>query len=532
MKKTLLKTGWMIALLAIIGFVQAQTDVNLYVFDTTMTLTDVKAKGAFNSWELVTLTKTDGVSTHTWKVTIAGVADGSYEWGAIQDDKSANGIWLPSIAGFGSNPSFTVSGTTITGDTAIYMPAIDPVDVVFSVDFSYQARLGNFDVTTDTAGVSGTLNDWAYTKLTKIPTDSIYEVTVPLAGYVEYKFRMKDQWDPVSNNRAIFVDGSTDPVILETVWYGDISPAPLVDVTFFLIDNTNYYTGIQYKGEITGWSLVDMFDDGATSGDVTAGDHIWTLTLTDVVSNKSYEWGVVDGDENWLISGSNRVVVLDENGVVSGDTSYEIPAWGTVPVTFMVNMNCHINLEVFDIETSCIDVNIDGYPPVELAHVDTGVFAATITRFKVGEELAYTFRINCEFGGDYEEYPGFDNNREFTVVDTTGGVANTTGVLQYQDDVITTGFCNYVDVSSVKDVSNESGIRFYPNPVSDVLTLDNAEGVRKMMIYSITGQKVKEFTGLRDNRIEISTADLPSGLYIITLYGDEGHLGYKKIIKR
>jgi hypothetical protein len=89
-----------------------------------------------------------------------------------------------------------------------------------------------------------------------------------------------------------------------------------------------------------------------------------------------------------------------------------------------------------------------------------------------------------------------------------------------------------VDVSSVKDVSNESGIRFYPNPVSDVLTLDNAEGVRKMMIYSITGQKVKEFTGLRDNRIEISTADLPSGLYIITLYGDEGHLGYKKIIKR
>jgi hypothetical protein len=357
-------------------------------------------------------------------------------------------------------------------------------------------------------------------------------VTVPLAGYVEYKFRMKDQWDPVSNNRAIFVDGSTDPVILETVWYGDISPAPLVDVTFFLIDNTNYYTGIQYKGEITGWSLVDMFDDGATSGDVTAGDHIWTLTLTDVVSNKSYEWGVVDGDENWLISGSNRVVVLDENGVVSGDTSYEIPAWGTVPVTFMVNMNCHINLEVFDIETSCIDVNIDGYPPVELAHVDTGVFAATITRFKVGEELAYTFRINCEFGGDYEEYPGFDNNREFTVVDTTGGVANTTGVLQYQDDVITTGFCNYVDVSSVKDVSNESGIRFYPNPVSDVLTLDNAEGVRKMMIYSITGQKVKEFTGLRDNRIEISTADLPSGLYIITLYGDEGHLGYKKIIKR
>ncbi len=78
---------------------------------------------------------------------------------------------------------------------------------------------------------------------------------------------------------------------------------------------------MKFKGSVNGWTPVAMYDDG-THGDVTAGDHIWSLTL----NVESGEWGAIEDDGSeygqWLISGSNPAYTVANDGTVSGTTSY------------------------------------------------------------------------------------------------------------------------------------------------------------------------------------------------------------------
>ena len=278
-------------------------------------------------------------------------------------------------------------------------------------------------------------------------------------------------------------------------------------------------------------SALEQVKIGAVVGelDVDRGPERLREYLEDV-ADVFDEWGAVDADENWLISGPNRVVEVAMDGTVSGDTSYVIPPWGDVSVTFMVDMNCHINLGVFDRDTGCVDVNIDGYPPVEMTYADTGVWAVTITRFNVGEELAYTYRINCAWetlGGEYDEYPGPDNNRTYTVVDGE----NSTGVELYQDDELGVGNnCPYTPGVSVEPVVADQ-VRVYPNPVYQELHVAGDFRIRSIDVFNITGQKVLSVTGINKFEQYLNVETLEQGLYIISVNGAEGERAITKVLK-
>ncbi|MGC9344601.1 MAG: T9SS type A sorting domain-containing protein, partial [Bacteroidales bacterium] len=62
-----------------------------------------------------------------------------------------------------------------------------------------------------------------------------------------------------------------------------------------------------------------------------------------------------------------------------------------------------------------------------------------------------------------------------------------------------------------REVENTAGINIYPNPATELLHIDGAEGELKT-IYSITGQKLLQS---RENQINIS--NLRSGLYLIKI---------------
>jgi hypothetical protein len=526
MRNLLLKSMLLFVFATFTGLVVGQTDVSVHVADVSKTLTSVKAKAAFDGWvSLFDMVKTELPPANVFTLTLSIPIEGDFEWGAIQDDGSDGGIWLPSLGGFVDNPKFSLAGGVITGDTLITILPVAPVDVVVAVDMSFELSKGDFDVTTDSVGISGNMNGWLFTKLTKGATDSVYSDTIQWGNYMDYKFRKNEEYEG-SPNRGVYLDGTTDPVELDTVWYSNISPAPMVSIMNYVIDSTEYYSGLQYKGEITGWSLVDMYDDG-TNGDQVAGDHTWTVTLDNVTAGNSYEWGAVDADENWLISGSNPVVEVTMGGMAVGDTSYVIPAWGDVAVEFNVDMNCHINLVVFDVDTSCVDVNIDGYPPVEMTNAGKGIFTTTITRFDVEDTIAFTFRMNCVFGDDYEEYPGNDVSREYVVVDG----ANSTGVLVFQDDIITTGACEYVPGTSIRNVQAEM-VQLYPNPVYNELSVISEFEMSSINVYNITGQKVLTETGINKRAHFISTELLSDGIYVISVHGVNGEQAIHKIIKK
>jgi len=67
----------------------------------------------------------------------------------------------------------------------------------------------------------------------------------------------------------------------------------------------------------------------------------------------------------------------------------------------------------------------------------------------------------------------------------------------------------------------------YPNPVSNILTIESKIPVSKIEIYSILGKKVKV---INSDFNSISMENLANGIYIIRLQSKNGFVT-KKLIK-
>ncbi len=80
---------------------------------------------------------------------------------------------------------------------------------------------------------------------------------------------------------------------------------------------------------------------------------------------------------------------------------------------------------------------------------------------------------------------------------------------------------------SVSEI-NDTAMNIYPNPVSDILTVDSKLPLTKVEIFSILGQKEKEINS-GFNSIQLN--NLISGFYIIKIYSEKGTT-VRKLIKQ
>ena len=87
------------------------------IVDGTLNNTNIKFKGEMTNWDTVAMTRFNNI----WTLTL-NLLPGSYEWGAIEADGSADGIWLidgPNLVvtvGTNGNISGTVTYTTLITD--------------------------------------------------------------------------------------------------------------------------------------------------------------------------------------------------------------------------------------------------------------------------------------------------------------------------------------------------------------------------------------------------------------------------------
>lgn len=72
-------------------------------------------------------------------------------------------------------------------------------------------------------------------------------------------------------------------------------------------------------------------------------------------------------------------------------------------------------------------------------------------------------------------------------------------------------------------------IKFYPNPVADVLTIDANQGIRSINVYTIDGSKVGDFTTY-ENSINVSR--LEAGIYLLVVNSEKGIITRSKFIKQ
>jgi hypothetical protein len=71
--------------------------------------------------------------------------------------------------------------------------------------------------------------------------------------------------------------------------------------------------------------------------------------------------------------------------------------------------------------------------------------------------------------------------------------------------------------------------KVYPNPFNDRIMLDNNDKVTRVVINNIAGQRVIDIE--YPNR-EIRTANLVSGIYVISIYTENGIAKTERMIKR
>ena len=88
-----------------------------------------------------------------------------------------------------------------------------------------------------------------------------------------------------------------------------------------------------------------------------------------------------------------------------------------------------------------------------------------------------------------------------------------------------------IPVVSIPAVPLYNEATFYPNPVSDYLTIEHLNGNGKLMIMNITGQILEEHNFV-DEKIILNLASYDSGLYFIYIVDNKGIGKSFKIIKQ
>lgn len=89
-----------------------------------------------------------------------------------------------------------------------------------------------------------------------------------------------------------------------------------------------------------------------------------------------------------------------------------------------------------------------------------------------------------------------------------------------------------IELVTSAGVVTEENINVYPNPFSQTLWIDNVQNARSVVVVNLIGQQVVNMQLHGDSRVSIPTENLPSGVYLISVEGQDGERTVRKVIKR
>ncbi|MBD3220425.1 hypothetical protein GF314_04210 [bacterium] len=160
----------------------AGTGFNLVVINNNPAYENIKIKGEMNEWaNEITGSSSDGMY---WYLHVdAGLAEGDYEWGVIEDDGSEFGIWLLPP---GPNLSFSVDAEgVVTGTTEFVIPSPQPV-----VNLTFVCDMNDYNEDFDVVQVRGSFNGWSDNPTAmEDQGDGTYAVTVEVEQNEEVIFK-------------------------------------------------------------------------------------------------------------------------------------------------------------------------------------------------------------------------------------------------------------------------------------------------------------------------------------------------------
>ncbi|MFV0268623.1 MAG: T9SS type A sorting domain-containing protein, partial [Draconibacterium sp.] len=82
----------------------------------------------------------------------------------------------------------------------------------------------------------------------------------------------------------------------------------------------------------------------------------------------------------------------------------------------------------------------------------------------------------------------------------------------------------------IKDMA-EMGVNVYPNPVTNVLNISQAQQINKFVVTNISGQIVESSVN-QSSIIQVNTSAYSPGIYFLQIYSKDGATGKLKFVKR
>ena len=126
------------------------------------------------------------------------------------------------------------------------------------------------------------------------------------------------------------------------------------------------------------------------------------------------------------------------------------------------------------------------------------------------------------------------NDRLYSYTPTVGNLYNVTGIVNGQYDSYKLEPRKDVDVvdltitSVVQTLKNEQ-FKVYPNPFNDKINIDNNKNLTRIVVSNIAGQRVID---VEYPAHEILTDNLVSGIYVVSLFTENGIAKSERIVKR
>ncbi|NLF41246.1 MAG: T9SS type A sorting domain-containing protein, partial [Bacteroidales bacterium] len=292
-----------------------------------------------NSWTNVLMDNTSG---NIWTKEF-NIPAGTYEWGIVNQDD----LWLVS----GENLTFSIDASgNITGQTS-YTITYSPAEITFAnlqwpgnatietgqaVPVYAQVLAENINLDPETGyenmsvwiGISNentnpaTWTEWIPAPYSGIGTttqrpeySSSIGSTITEAGTYYYASRFSVNigdyvYGGYNNAGGGFWDGTNNVSGVLTVIDNIVYFPVTFEVTNLNPDNSQIFI----KGSFNEWDTVPMDYQG---------ENIWMKTFD--ITEGTFEWGLVNQNDEWLIQGPNLEFSVSNDGSISGQTSYIIP---------------------------------------------------------------------------------------------------------------------------------------------------------------------------------------------------------------
>jgi hypothetical protein len=425
------------------------------------------------------------------------------------------------------------------GDFYIPLTYAEPTPALkFRLDLTYQEELGNFDKSTGKAYVIVNGTQYEMEQLLEgIFPVAKYEITLTEATHgitaetsYTYKFKMNDTEETVVRDPVV---AKNYQIFLSHFFNDEEKPVEKGSIKFTV--------DMRYAGRMGKFNpAANYVDIAGTLNGWDGKDH----HLTDVDADSVYEILVEDLDLNQIIEYKFRI-----NGSWDNDSS-EFPAggpgrhatviegsreaksvWnnhipGYVPIVLSVNMKNEIMKGTFVPKKNYVDVagSLNGWGNYNDELFDKNNDSIYVTHPAVaaspGDTMEFKFRIDSDW--DNSEFPGGGPNRKFGVKDTTGSVVNETEVYWYND----------TPLAIEEYLIRIQTVSFYPNPVSDVMYIENEVGMQELRIINLLGQEIVRMRLDNSRSYQLNTSELERGVYILSVYGEKGYKGTAKFIKQ